>query len=154
MYTMIHSDNQYQQTKSWVEHCLDILIYNTWSSSKHVSHYKHYPIVDDVWGLRDVTQSKHICTTVITPYTHHVIFGVRETVVINSTLHHPSHGGKYKNNNNVTWQCVTVGVTQPPSGNTPPGHTTRVFKCRRLVLSASVCFCFYLSSVNDTKASD
>ena len=147
---MIHSDLQYQQTKSWIEHCLDIFIYNKWSSSKHISHYKHYPIVDNVWELRDVIQSKHIRTTVITPYTHHVTFGVREAVVINSTLHHPSHGGKYR---------IYLKLRNSELRNSPPGTHPR----GTLLVNSNIdgsssrprfVFPFYLSTVIKPKASD
>ena len=62
----------------------------------------------------DMRHTVNIYTSVITPNTHHVTFGVREVVVINSTLHHPSHGG-------IMSTSVTVRVTKLLSRDYTPG---------------------------------
>ena len=62
----------------------------------------------------DMRHTVNIYTSVITPNTHHVTFGVREVVVINSTLHHLSHGGNMSTS-------VTVRVTNLLPRDYTPG---------------------------------
>ena len=62
----------------------------------------------------DMRHTVNIYTSVITPNTHHVTFGVREAVVINSTLHHLSHGG-------IMSTSVTVRVTKLLPRDYTPG---------------------------------
>ena len=120
LYIMIHNDLQCQQTQSWVEHCLDIHIYTL-----QYHHRNTYLITNIMRSLMmceyfDMRHTVNMYTSVITSNTHHVTFDVREAVVINSTLHHLSHGGFLSTS-------VTVRVTKLLSREHTPGvHYTHI----------------------------
>ena len=107
------------------KHSLGLNIVLMYTSTLQYHHRNTYLITNIIRSLMmceyfDMRHTVNIYTSVITPNTHHVTFGVREDVVINSTLHHLSHGGFLSTS-------VTVRVTKLLSREHTPGvHYTYI----------------------------